>query len=202
MADPAPPNDPDGSTDTHGASAGEGGRPMTDSELHPQERTPGRDGLGADLRPGNPSVFRPASYDPVSLRHIDWPAAFPFTNLFRGFRLAVHPSKLLLALAAVLLLYTGGRILDGVWMNRHQAFAGEAEAFDRFKTAESEAAGESFAEVRRAARESIARQYAQVREEAAQTTNARAADIGLGELETYVRNQRDRAISRANEDYK
>jgi len=46
------------------------------------------------------------------LRGIDWPQAFPFTQLFRTFRLAIHPSKLLLALAAVLICYVGGRFLD------------------------------------------------------------------------------------------
>ena len=76
MADPAPPNDPDGTPNARRPSGKEGGEPMTDAELHPQERTPGRDGLGADLRPGSSSAIRPASYDPVSLRHIDWPAAF------------------------------------------------------------------------------------------------------------------------------
>ncbi|MFA5864507.1 MAG: hypothetical protein WC975_07440 [Phycisphaerae bacterium] len=48
----------------------------------------------------------------VTLESINWREAFPFTNLFRTFRLAIHPSKLLLALVAVLICYTGGRFLD------------------------------------------------------------------------------------------
>jgi len=56
-----------------------------------------------------------------TIRSINWREVFPFTNLFRAFRIAVHPSKLLLALAALLLIYTGGRILDGAWPEKHSA---------------------------------------------------------------------------------
>ncbi|NLX07333.1 MAG: hypothetical protein GXY33_19510 [Phycisphaerae bacterium] len=49
-----------------------------------------------------------------SLGGINWSEAFPFTNLFRTFRLAIHPSKLFLALLAVLVCYIGGRFLDGL----------------------------------------------------------------------------------------
>jgi hypothetical protein len=55
------------------------------------------------------------------IRTIHWREVFPFTHLFRAFRIAVHPSKLLLALAALLLVYLGGRALDGLWMNEHKA---------------------------------------------------------------------------------
>ena len=48
----------------------------------------------------------------ASLKGIDWLSTFPFTHLFRTFRLAIHPSKLLLALGAVLICYFGGRFLD------------------------------------------------------------------------------------------
>jgi hypothetical protein len=50
-----------------------------------------------------------------ALRNINWREVFPFTNIFRTFRVAIHPSKLLLALALLLLLYAGGRLLDAVW---------------------------------------------------------------------------------------
>lgn len=53
------------------------------------------------------------------IRSINWREIFPFTNLFRAFRVAVHPSKLILALVALLLIYFGGRVLDGLWMNDH-----------------------------------------------------------------------------------
>ena len=60
-----------------------------------------------------------------TIRSINWREVFPFTHLFRAFRIAVHPSKLLLALAALLLIYLGGRVLDGVWPRDHLAMPGE-----------------------------------------------------------------------------
>ena len=56
-----------------------------------------------------------------TIRSINWREVFPFTHLFRAFRIAVHPSKLLLALAALLLIYAGGRVLDGVWVEKYKA---------------------------------------------------------------------------------
>jgi hypothetical protein len=64
------------------------------------------------------------------IRGINWRETFPFTHLFRTFRIAIHPSKLFLALAALLALYLGGRILDGVWIDRHKALPGEIYRFD------------------------------------------------------------------------
>src|SRR4051794_41959901 len=56
----------------------------------------------------------PMADEAQTVRSIDWREVFPFTNLFKAFRVAVHPSKLVLALAALLLLYCGGRILHGL----------------------------------------------------------------------------------------
>ncbi len=53
--------------------------------------------------------------DQQELRRINWGEAFPFTHLFRSFRLAVHPSKLLLVLVAVLLTYCLGNVMDAIW---------------------------------------------------------------------------------------
>jgi hypothetical protein len=60
-----------------------------------------------------------------TIRSINWREVFPFTHLFRAFRIAVHPSKLLLALAALLLVYLGGRVLDGVWPAKYSSPPGE-----------------------------------------------------------------------------
>jgi hypothetical protein len=54
-----------------------------------------------------------------TVRSINWREVFPFTNLFKAFRVAVHPSKLFLALAALLLIYFGGRILDVCWPEKY-----------------------------------------------------------------------------------
>src|SRR5207237_7722170 len=57
----------------------------------------------------------PMADEAQTIRSIHWREAFPFTHMFRAFRIAVHPSKLLLALAALLLIYAGGRLLDAAW---------------------------------------------------------------------------------------
>ena len=71
-----------------------------------------------------------------TIRSINWREVFPFTHLFRTFRIAVHPSKLLLALAALLLIYAGGRALDGVWRENHLATPAEFD-YDVFSGATS-----------------------------------------------------------------
>src|SRR5205807_2502786 len=59
----------------------------------------------------------------ITLRDINWRTAFPFTNLFRGFRVAVHPSKLFLALLAIAFLWCGGLILDAIWPAKYKVTA-------------------------------------------------------------------------------
>lgn len=63
------------------------------------------------------------------VRGVDYKAAFPFVHLFKGFRLAIDPSKILLALALLLAVYAGGRLLDAVWPDRHRAVRGELDAY-------------------------------------------------------------------------
>jgi len=46
---------------------------------------------------------------------INWMAVFSFSHIFKSFRIAIHPSKILLGLAAVVSIYLAGRVLDGVW---------------------------------------------------------------------------------------
>jgi len=65
------------------------------------------------------------------LRGINWREVFAFTHIFRAFRIAVHPSKLVLALAAVVCLYLGGLILDRVWPAAHRAVPGEVTLYER-----------------------------------------------------------------------
>jgi hypothetical protein len=71
--------------------------------------------------------------EPQVLRGIDWREAFPFTNIFRAFRIAIHPSKLVLALIALCLLYLGGRILDGIWPASSRAVPGEISMYEEDK---------------------------------------------------------------------
>lgn len=52
----------------------------------------------------------------MEIRRIHWVEAFPFLRLFRSFGLARNPSRLFLALCAVLSCYALGRLLDAIWL--------------------------------------------------------------------------------------
>jgi hypothetical protein len=67
-----------------------------------------------------------------ALRHVrvagvDWHSVLDFTQLFRGFRLAINPAKILIALVAILLIYTAGRAFDLAW--GPQVRTGEIDSF-------------------------------------------------------------------------
>jgi hypothetical protein len=69
--------------------------------------------------------------EPTVVRGINWRETFPWTHLFRTFRVAVHPSKLLLGLALLFLVYAGGRILDAIWPGDWLAVPNEIQMFQR-----------------------------------------------------------------------
>src|SRR5256714_10333431 len=71
--------------------------------------------------------------DPRLLRGIDWKSAFPFTLIFRSFRVAIHPSKLVLALMALVLIYFGGRILGSIWPSSARAVPHEMTLYVLFR---------------------------------------------------------------------
>ncbi|MBN2563843.1 MAG: hypothetical protein JXQ75_23255 [Phycisphaerae bacterium] len=64
--------------------------------------------------------------EPQELRRISWAECFGFTQLFRAFRLAIHPTKLLLALFGILATYGTGRVLDAVWPTSYRPAAAAA----------------------------------------------------------------------------
>lgn len=49
------------------------------------------------------------------LRQVNWNEVFAFTHIFKSFRMAMHLSKLVPALAAIALICLGGVVLDVVW---------------------------------------------------------------------------------------
>jgi len=65
----------------------------------------------------------------MELRGIDWRSCFPFTRIFGTFQLAVHPSKLAMALAAVVLTALWGFALDGLYFGANRPLASEVNAF-------------------------------------------------------------------------
>lgn len=54
--------------------------------------------------------------DGAQIRSIAWSETFPFLRLFRSFRFAIQPGRLLLALACITVCYTAGRLLDAFWV--------------------------------------------------------------------------------------
>jgi len=70
------------------------------------------------------------SDEPAEFKWNNWSANFPFTQLFRTFRMAIHPPKLGLALSGVILTILCGRILDAMWSrSSHLPVKGEINAF-------------------------------------------------------------------------
>jgi len=63
------------------------------------------------------------------IRGIDWKTTFPFTQIFRSFRIAIHPSKIILALLTMLLIWFGGWFLDRIWPARDSAVRGEVALY-------------------------------------------------------------------------
>ena len=49
------------------------------------------------------------------LRQINWNEVFAFTHIFKGFRMAIHPSKLLLAFGAIVMVFLTGWFLGWLW---------------------------------------------------------------------------------------
>lgn len=93
-----------------------------------------------------------------TIRGIQWREAFPFTHLFRAFRVAVHPSKLILGLVALIALYMGGRVLDGIWSARSLAVPGEIAMYESVVT--TGGMSDQFAAERLKKREEVEAAYA------------------------------------------
>ena len=64
------------------------------------------------------------------LRRINWTECFGFTHIFRTFRFAIHPSKMVLAVAGLVLTVFVGTVMDGIWCAAGQsAVPGEIQAY-------------------------------------------------------------------------
>ncbi|HET6251681.1 MAG TPA: hypothetical protein VFE47_28610, partial [Tepidisphaeraceae bacterium] len=70
--------------------------------------------------------------DAQSIRSLNWRELFPFINLFRAFRVAIHPSKLVLGFALLVLVYCGGRVLDAIWPASNYAVSEEVDGYTLF----------------------------------------------------------------------
>ena len=129
------------------------------------------------------------------IRGINWREVFPFTHLFRGFRVAIHPSKLVLGLVLLLLLYCGGRILDGLWNERDAAVPGEVALYET--SWERGLTRHEFAQARRSIRRDLEESYAskllaaKVRTDPAAAREAAVDGDDLGKLKDYIVRERD-----------
>jgi len=151
----------------------------------------------------------------ATVRTINWREALPFTQIFRAFRVAIHPSKLMLALAALLCLYLGGRVLDMMWPIRDRAIPAvradpsELQAFERWRTgtASERVRSPSFARERDRGRKEIEDSYANALVSlGVQSDPKRAAEMasrgeGLGELRKKIEKARDDRITQAKAAY-
>src|SRR5437763_978648 len=80
-----------------------------------------------------PSALPPEMPSPrqVTVSGLHWQNVFEFTHLFRGFRLAINPAKLMIALGAIFMIYIAGRAFDFAW--GPQVYRGEIESFQSEK---------------------------------------------------------------------
>jgi hypothetical protein len=65
----------------------------------------------------------------TELRRINWSECFPFTQIFRTFKMTISPGKMALAMAALILTALSGGILDALWSSRCQPLEDEVNAY-------------------------------------------------------------------------
>ena len=145
------------------------------------------------------------SDEPQVLRTIDWRSVFPFTQLFRAFRVAIHPAKLILALLAICIIYSLGRSLDALWPDSHTAIPGEISMYEASGTRadftkEVDSTRESLWNTRREMVDSLHRMLAP-----AGTTPPPAVDAkahpSVREIKHLLADRRDRDVKAADETY-
>jgi len=139
--------------------------------------------------------------EPLTIRGINWRETFPFTHLFRAFRIAIHPSKIVLALIMLLLLYSGGRVLDALWRAKDRAVPGEVARYEVFQRRPH--VGETFADYRNKTRNAIEYSYAEtllkykiVPNQASAIEAAHNGDY-LSDVKAEIKKERDNAKGNA-----
>lgn len=147
------------------------------------------------------------------IRGIDWREAFPFTHIFRSFRIAVHLSKLALGLALLLSVYFGGRILDWAWPIHARAVVGEVVQYEAIANGQDQTPLSAW---REQAQKDVDQQYAQtlinfgilkkLSGETDDAFNARVLDDAhnarhMGEVHDQIFKNRDDAVADAQKQY-
>lgn len=148
------------------------------------------------------------------IRGINWRETFPFTQIFRAFRVAIHPSKLALAVAALLCIYVGGRVLDALWPVQHRALPGkvradaagpnEVEAYEAYRRG---AQDKPFADLRKDQREALERWYAgvlagyEIEKNADKARDEARGGNLVGKVEEAILKKRDKSLESLKKDY-
>jgi hypothetical protein len=141
-------------------------------------------------------------HDGTILRGIDWRSTFPFTLIFRSFRVAIHPSKLVLALLALLLIYCGGRVLDAIWRSFpvYRAVPNEMRLFE--ETFNEKDSRKAFNDLRNAELQEIDREYRD------RLASINKKDGRMGDLEYWILQKRaddvkgvEDAYAKGNKDF-
>src|SRR5688500_6492792 len=127
------------------------------------------------------------------VRGINWKDTFPFTLIFRSFRIAIHPSKLVLALLALLAIYCGGRLLDAVWPERHNGVRDEVAVYEAAQRRPDP--GVTFRAVRKAERDDVEARYRRRLED------LKKPDGDLGDIKKDIVQRRDREAQAARADF-
>jgi hypothetical protein len=147
------------------------------------------------------------------IRGINWREAFPFTHIFRSFRIAVHLSKLALGLALLLSVYFGGRVLDWAWPTPARALPGEIAQYESIATGSDQTTLSDWREqTQTAMNEAYAQklvQYGVLTQGSSETPQAfqsRVMDEArnshyMTDLEAKIRDQRDKAVADARAAY-
>jgi len=127
------------------------------------------------------------------VRGIDYRSTFPFTLIFKSFRVAIHPSKLVLALMALLALYVGGRVLDGIWSANSLAVPNEMALYDSSRTEADP--GRVFIDQRDATRAAVVENYR------GRLRAINKPDGNLNDIKWAIIDRRDKVAHRAIDDF-
>jgi hypothetical protein len=132
-----------------------------------------------------------------AIRGISWRETFPFTNLFRSFRVAIHPSKLVLGLAALIILFVGGNFLDAIWPVRHRVVPNEVVFYHNARLHNTP---EQFAVERDHTRDAIETYYAsllqqyEVEKDPTRAMTAARSGERLGDLKAAIKARRSKDL--------
>jgi hypothetical protein len=137
------------------------------------------------------------------IRGIDWHQVFPFTHIFRSFRVAIHMSKLLLGLALLLTIFLGGKILDSLWTVHSRAVPGEVQAYSDLVKGKLPVSLSAWRQIRESEADQELADYLMTYKVAPDLGAARAQAEkrdGIAELKAAILDARDTKVRKLDDD--